>query len=210
MQTPTPGQAAISEGPNRGMEAASKVVCRDEERHPRRTEAQGSRVPLWPPRLSRGARGVSVEVSARGERKLSTSMLTPPPPSAVTSSIRRLHIAVQRTGAVVSVLGKRKAAGPSRLVGAAARAAVSSRVGGGSVGERHTIELKGVVVLQPADFRDGDNVVYLCAAWRRLWKEEITSVDALHASSLAKRTMGRYCTYYKKLALWVGYTLIAK
>ena len=45
--------------------------------------------------------------------------------------------------------------------------------------------------------------------WRQLWKEdEITSVDALRASSWAKCTMGTYCTHYKKLALWVGYTPI--
>ena len=61
-------------------------------------------------------------------------MLNPPPPSAGTSSIRRLCIAAHRTGAVASVLGKRKATGPARLVGAAARAAVSRLVGGGSVG----------------------------------------------------------------------------
>ena len=47
------------------------------------------------------------------------------------------------------------------------------------------------------------------AAERRLWKEdEITSVDALQASSWAKSTMGTYCTHYRKLALWVGYTPI--
>ena len=47
------------------------------------------------------------------------------------------------------------------------------------------------------------------AAWRRLWKvDEITSVDALHASSWAKSTMGTYCTHYRTLALWVGYTPI--
>ena len=47
----------------------------------------------------------------------------PPPPaplSAGTSSIRRLRIAAHRTGAVASVLGKRKAAGLARPVGAAA------------------------------------------------------------------------------------------
>ena len=44
------------------------------------------------------------------------------------------------------------------------------------------------------------------AVWRRPWKEdENTSVDALQASSWAKSTMG---TYYKKLALWFGYTPI--
>ena len=38
-----------------------------------------------------------------------------------------------------------------------------------------------VVVLQPADFRDGDDVVWhlVWAAWRQPWKaQEITSVDA--------------------------------
>ena len=68
-------------------------------------------------------------------------------------------------------------------------------------------------MLQPADFRDGDDVVWrlVWVAWRRLWKEdEITSVDALQASSWAKSTMGTYCTHYRKLALWVGYTHIAE
>ena len=60
----------------------------------------------------------------------------PPSPSAVTLSIKRLRIAANRTGAVASLLGKRKAAGPARLVGAVARAAVSRRVAGGSVGLR--------------------------------------------------------------------------
>ena len=64
------------------------------------------------------------------------------------------------------------------------------------------------MVLQPTDFRDGDDVVrrLVWAAWRRLWKEEeITSVDALQACSWAKSTMGTYCTHYRTLALWVGY-----
>ena len=70
-----------------------------------------------------------------------------------------------------------------------------------------------MVVLQPADFRDGYDVVWrlVWAAWRRLWKEdEITSVVALQASSWAKSTMGTYRTHYRKLALWVGYTPIAE
>ena len=58
----------------------------------------------------------------------------PPPPSAGTSSICRLRITAHRTGAVGSVLGKMKAASPTRLVGAAARAVASHGVGGGSVG----------------------------------------------------------------------------
>ena len=67
-----------------------------------------------------------------------------------------------------------------------------------------------MVVLQPADFRDGDDVWRLVwGPWRRLWKEDdITPVDALQASSWAKSTMGTYCTHYIKLALWVGYTPI--
>ena len=110
------------------------VVGRGEERDPPRVGAQGSRVLLWPLRLSRGARGLSVEVSTKGERRSLTSMLPPPPPpSVVTSSIRRLRIAAHRTGAVLSVLGKRKAAGLARLL-LAARAAVSRCVGGGLVG----------------------------------------------------------------------------
>ena len=62
-----------------------------------------------------------------------------------------------------------------------------------------------MVVLQPTDFRDGDDVVrhLVWAAWRRL-----TSVDALQASSWAKSTMGTHCTHYRKLALRVGYTPI--
>ena len=65
------------------------------------------------------------------------------------------------------------------------------------------------MVLGPADFRDGEDVVWrlVWAAWRRRWKEdEITSVDALQASSWAKSTMGTYCTHFRKMALWVGYT----
>ena len=68
-----------------------------------------------------------------------------------------------------------------------------------------------MVVLQPANFRDRDEVV-LClvwAVWRRLWKEdEMSFVDAVQASSSAKSTMGTYCTHYRKLALRVGYTPI--
>ena len=66
-------------------------------------------------------------------------------------------------------------------------------------------------VLRPADFRDGDNVVWrlVWAAWRRLWKEDaITSVDALQASSLAKSTIATYYTRSRKSALLVGYTPI--
>ena len=33
-------------------------------------------------------------------------------------------------------------------------------------------------------------------------------MDALQASSWAKSTMGTYCTHYRKLVLWVGYTPI--
>ena len=65
------------------------------------------------------------------------------------------------------------------------------------------------MVLGPSDFRDGEDVVWrlVWAAWRRIWKEdEITSVDALQASSWAKSTMGTYCTHFRKMALWVGYT----
>ena len=65
------------------------------------------------------------------------------------------------------------------------------------------------MVLGPSDFRDGKDVVWrlVWAAWRRIWKEdEITSVDALQASSWAKSTMGTYCTHFRKMALWVGYT----
>ena len=82
MQTPSPRQGAISEGTNRTKEIAnllSKVVERDEERDPSWVRAQGSQVPLWPLPLSRGARGLSVEASTRGERRSSTSMLNPPP-----------------------------------------------------------------------------------------------------------------------------------
>ena len=61
-----------------------------------------------------------------------------------------------------------------------------------------------MVVLQPTDFRDGDDMVWrlIWVAWRRLWKEdEITSVDTLQASPWAKSTMGTYYTHYTKLAL---------
>ena len=67
------------------------------------------------------------------------------------------------------------------------------------------------MVLQRADFRDGDDVVWrlVWTTWRRLWKEdEITSVDALQSSSWGKSTMGTYCMHYEKLALWVAYTPI--
>ena len=67
------------------------------------------------------------------------------------------------------------------------------------------------MVLQPASFREGEDVVWrlIWAAWQRLWKEDhISCVDALQASSSAKSTMGTYCNRYRKLALWVGYTLI--
>ena len=80
MQTPSPGRAAISAGTNRSTEAASlldKVARRGVESDPPRLGAQGSRVPLWPLRLSRGARGLSVEVSTKVGRKSTTS-----PPSA--------------------------------------------------------------------------------------------------------------------------------
>ena len=68
----------------------------------------------------------------------------------------------------------------------------------------------GGAVLQPSVFRDGADVVWrvVWAEWRRLWKEdEITSVDALLASSWAKSTMG---TCFRKMALWVGYTPVAE
>ena len=100
-----------------------EVLVRAVERVPPQAEAQGSRVSLWPLRLSRGARGLSVEVSGKREMTSLTSKLSPPPPpapSAGTSSIRGLRIAAHRMGAVALVLGKRKAAGPARLVGAAA------------------------------------------------------------------------------------------
>ena len=83
MQTPSLGQTAIGERADRSTEAASlldKVLGIDEESDLPRVRAQGSRVPLWPLRLLRGARGVSVEVSTKGEKKSSTSMLNPPPP----------------------------------------------------------------------------------------------------------------------------------
>ena len=78
----------------------------------------------------------SERTGARREREdaIDVDVEPPPPLSAGTSSIRRLRIAAHRTGAVASVLGKRKAAGTARLPGAAARAAVSRRVGSGSVG----------------------------------------------------------------------------
>ena len=90
---------------------------------------------LWPSRQCRADWGPSVLADVGREKTSSTSMPTPPlPPSAGTSSICRLRIAAHWMGTVASVLGKRKAAGPARLVGAAARAAVSCRVGGGLVG----------------------------------------------------------------------------
>ena len=49
------------------------------------------------------------------------------------------------------------------------------------------------------------------AEWRRLWKEdEITSVDALQASSWAKSAMGTYYTHFCNLALWAGYPPVAE
>ena len=79
------------------------------------------------------------------------------------------------------------------------------------VGRQAIESRQDVVVLQPTDSPDGDDVVWrlVWAAWRRLWKEdEITSVNALQASSWAKSTMGTYRTHYRKLGFWVGYTQI--
>ena len=46
-------------------------------------------------------------------------------PSAAISFIRRLRIAAHRMGVVVSVLGKGKAAGLARVLGASARETIS-------------------------------------------------------------------------------------
>ena len=126
MQTPSLGQTAISEGTDRSTETAGvlgMVVGRDEERVLPRVGAQRSRVPLWPLRLLRGARGLSVEVSTRAERRSLTSVLNPPPHQRAPL-LSPLRIAAHRTGAVAWVLGKGKEACPARLVGAAARAVV--------------------------------------------------------------------------------------
>ena len=67
---------------------------------------------LWPLRYE--GRPGSERAGERHERDDVIDVdASAPPPSASTSSIRRLRIAAHRTGAVASVLGKRKAAGPT-------------------------------------------------------------------------------------------------
>ena len=80
---PSPGQAAIGEATHQSKEMANLpggLVGKSHETVPLQAGAQGSRVPLWPLRLLRGAPAMSVEVITRGERRASTSMLNPPPP----------------------------------------------------------------------------------------------------------------------------------
>ena len=83
MQAPSPRHTAVCGGTGRSKERArlpGGVVVRAVERVPPQAGAQGSRVSLWPLRLSRSAPGLSAQVSARGEMTSSTSMLSPPPP----------------------------------------------------------------------------------------------------------------------------------
>ena len=67
-----------------------RVAMREVERVPTEAGTRGSRMSLWPSRLCRGDRDPSVLANAGREKTSSTSMLSPPPPSAGTSSIRRL------------------------------------------------------------------------------------------------------------------------
>ena len=125
------------DGGGGGKETANLLGCvalKGMERVPPEAGTQGSGMSLWTLRPCRGDRGPSVLADVRREKTSSTPMLSRPTPSAGTSSIRRIQITAQRTGAVASMLGKRKAARPPTLVVAAARAAASRRVGSGSVG----------------------------------------------------------------------------
>ena len=96
----------------------------------------GARDPEAPPALTaiEGSSGRGRWPRGEGGGGVIDVDADPPPASAAGSSIRRLRIAARRTGEVASVLGKRKAAGPARIVGAAARPAIFRRVGAGSVG----------------------------------------------------------------------------
>ena len=96
--------------------------------------AHETRGPLRPLRLLRGPQFAGAGRGETGGGEVIDVDADPPPASAACSSIRRLRIAARRTGEVASVLGKRKAAGPARIVGAAARTAISRRVGAGLVG----------------------------------------------------------------------------
>ena len=116
--------------------------CPGESASPAAAEAAGgedragARDPGAPPALTavEGSSGRGRRPRGDGGGEVIDVDADPPPASAAGSSIRRLRIAARRTGEVASVLGKRKAAGPARIVGAAARTAISRRVGAGSVG----------------------------------------------------------------------------
>ena len=96
--------------------------------------AHETRGPLRPLRLLRGAQVTGAGRGEMGGEEVIDVDADPPPASAAGSSIRRLRIAARKTGEVASVLGKRKAAGPARIVGAAARTVISRHVGATSVG----------------------------------------------------------------------------
>ena len=83
--------------------------------------AHETRGPLRPLRLLRGPQFAGAGRGETGGREVIDVDADPPHASAAGSSIKRLRIAARRTGEVASVLGKRKAAGPARIVGAAAR-----------------------------------------------------------------------------------------
>ena len=130
MLAPGPGQTAVRArtGGSKGVASLPGGVAeRAVERILPEAGARGSRMSLCPLQPSRDDQGPSVQESAKRETTSSTSTLSPPPPppSVGTSSIRRHRNAAHKTGAVTSVLGKRKAASSARLVGSAARAAVS-------------------------------------------------------------------------------------
>ena len=128
MPAPGPRQTAVDARTSGSKEMVSLpgggVAMIAIERVPPEAGARGSRMSLWPLRLSRGDRNPSVLASAKAEKTSSTSMLSPSPPYRRHLFYSSLPIASHRKGAVVSVLGKRKAAGLARLVGAAAQAAV--------------------------------------------------------------------------------------
>ena len=83
MQAPDSGQIAVSAGTGGSKEIASLpggLVERAVERVPPEAGTRGSRMSLWPFRVSRGHQGPSVQESAKREMTSSTWTLNPPPP----------------------------------------------------------------------------------------------------------------------------------
>ena len=80
MQAPGSGQTAVSARTGGSKEMASLLGGVAERAVERVPGTRGSRMSLWPLRLSRGDRGPSVQESAKREMTSSTSTLSPPPP----------------------------------------------------------------------------------------------------------------------------------